>query len=343
MFKKKMSSIVVGTFAVMLLGGCGGASASPDVDIVVSPVISQERPAQDARIALDPFADFEVVYFEDKGSLPVILGGKDILQTNTGGENYGLSNEEKEAELAKQEADRNRYGERVICLMTGCSPKLSMKVIDTHEKKLPVTYVIHHLAKGRTNANEEDGGEVAVEARLEGEDKNRYRLEKDSRNVKIEGVSRYVAYDPERPEEIEKIWKALKASHEEQPVTLLMGVPLDEWEAYTDTEAFLSETYPELEIRSWEAVTPIGVIVRCDVKNWAKGSVNLEDHYAVLDFFKAHQSIIERADGDVIVDRRPVSEGGAGYSLCLFSTEEKLSAYMAKRNINQDYILKIKT
>ena len=100
--------------------------------------------------------------------------------------------------------------------------------------------------------------------------------------------ARYLSFSPDDPEENEKIWRTTKAAHEADPIRIGATTSLDVSYSFADSAAIIAMDYPELEIISWEFVTPLGVVVRCslhgwkDLRNCYSDPVDLMGHYAIL-------------------------------------------------------------
>ena len=344
--KKNLNLITAGILAATLLGGCG---SQPQGSVGrMHPYSSTQSAAsgngissqsQDTRKVVDPFEDFEMVYFETNEEVPVILGGKNILKVIGNGENYSLSPEEKEAEVRKQEEDTERYKDRTVLLLTGRIPDLHAKIINTHEEKIVYYTVFRNSDASADNPDPATQGEV-ITIQAKTDYKKRYRLSREEKTVTVENVARYLSFSADAPEENHKIWRATKAAHESEPIRIGATTCLDGSYSFADSSAIIAMDYPELEIISWESVTPLGVVVRCNLHNWKdlrnhySDPVDLMGHYAVL----SSSCLVEHADGTLSAEPYP---NQSRFAVQLFSTENTLLDWFESQNVRTEYIMPI--
>ena len=341
-----LNLVMAGILAAALLGGCGSqpregsgeiSSSSPTRSEASESVIPSQ--SLDSREVVDPFDNFELVYFETAEEAPVILGGENILKAAGIGGNYSLSPEEKETEERRQEADNERYRDHTILLLTGRLPSLHAEIINTHEKKI-VSYIIYRNSDAPAdNPVPASQGEV-ITIKAKTDYKKRYRLSSEEKTVTVGSVARYLSFSPDDSEENDKIWQVTKAAHEADPIRIGATTSLDVSYSFADSSAIIAMDYPELEIISWESVTPLGVVVRCNLHNWKdlrncySDPVDLMGHYAVL----SSSCLVEHADGTLSVEPYP---NQSRFTVQLFSTENTMLDWFESQNVRTEYIMPI--
>ena len=344
--KKHLNLVMASMLAATLLGGCG---SQPEGSVGrIHPYSSTQSAAsgsgissqsQDTRKVVDPFEDFEMVYFETNEDVPVILGGENILKVIGNGENYSISPEEKEAEVRKQEEDTERYKDRTILLLTGRIPDLHAKIINTHEEKIVYYTVFRNSDASADNPDPAPQGEV-ITIQAKTDYKKRYRLSREEKTVTVENVARYLSFSADAPEENHKIWRATKAAHESEPIRIGATTCLDGSYYFADSSAIIAMDYPELEINSWESVTPLGVVVRCSLHGWKdlrnrySDPVDLIGHYAVL----SSSCLVEHADGTLSAEPYP---NQSRFTVQLFSTENAMLDWFESQNVRTEYIMSV--
>ena len=344
--KKNLNLVIAGMLAATLLGGCG---SQPQGSVGrMHPYFSTQSAAsgsgissqsQDTRKVVDPFEDFEMVYFETNEDVPVILGGENILKVIGNGENYSLRPEEKEAEVRKQEEDTERYKDRTILLLTGRIPELRAKIIDTHEEKIVYYTIFRNSDVHADSPDPASRGEV-ITIQAKTDYKKRYRLSREEKTVTVENVARYLSFSADAPEENHKIWRATKAAHESEPIRIGATTCLDGSYYFADSSAIIAMDYPELEILSWESVSPLGVVVRCNVHGWKdvrnrySDPVDLTGHYAVI----SSSCLVEHADGTLSVEPYPNQNR---FAVQLFSTENAMLDWFESQNVRTEYIMSV--
>ena len=341
--KKHMNLVMTGMLMAALLGGCGsqpqggvGRTHPYSYTRLAASESDRSSQSQDTREVVDPFEDFEIVYFENAEDVPVILGGENILGN---GDNYAISPEEKEAEMRKQEADNDRYKDRTILLLIGRIPDLRAKIINTHEEKI-VYYTVFRNSDAQTGSPDPASRGEVITIQAKTDYKKRYRLSSEEKTVTVENVARYMSFSADDPEENIKIWRTTKAAHESEPIRIDAVTSLDGSYYFADSSAIIAMDYPELEINSWESVTPLGVVVRCNIHGWKdernrySDPVDLMGHYAVI----SSSCLVEHADGTLSVEPYP---NQSRFAVQLFSTESTMLDWFEHQNVRAEYILPI--